>query len=144
MLQNSEPTEISEQVAELDTGDIPATVAVSPSVRDFDNKKVVLSFEPYKQSQCEIHKLEKSEAKRLTNELKKITTTLSKHFRHQSASRIACKPINRSGQYATLFQDLPPDIEEILEIDYTSAGRIFGFLTHNIFNVVTIAKAHYK
>lgn len=144
MPQSSELKELSDSVAALDTGPIPATAAVSSSVKDFDHQKVVLSFVPYKQNHCRIHKLEKTDVKHLTSELKKISTTLTKHFRHQDVSRIACKPIYKSGEYKVLFDNLPEDIDEILEIDYTSAGRIFGFMVQNIFNVVTIAKEHLR
>jgi len=141
MLESSE--KISEEVATLDSGPIPQMVAVSPAVRDYDNQKVVLSFWAYKQNQCRLHKLDKPEAKHLTSELKKISNTLTKHFKHQQSSGIACKSIHKSGEYAILFNNLPTDAD-ILEIDYTSAGRIFGFLVQNIFNIVTIAKEHLR
>lgn len=144
MPPNSEPEKINESVAALDKGPIPQTAAVSAAVRDFDNEKVVLSFEPYKQNQCRIYKLQKPEAKHLTSELKKISATLTKHFRNQQVSRIACKPVHRNGEYATLFNSLPPDVDEILEVDYTGAGRIFGFLLENTFNVVAVAREHLR
>jgi len=142
MPENSE--KISEEVAVLDSGPIPQTVAVSPAVRDYDNQKVVLSFWAYKQNQCQLHKLDKPEVKHLTSELKKISGTLTKHFKHQRSSGIACKPIHKkSDEYAILFNNLPADAE-VLEIDYTDTGRIFGFLVQNVFNVVTIAKEHLR
>ncbi len=144
MPPNSEPKKLDDTVATLDTGPIPPTVAVSSAVRDYDNQKVVLSFEPYKQNQCRIHKLQKTEVKHLTNELKKISATLTKHFRNQQVSRIACKPVHRSGEYGVLFDNLPQDVDEILEVDYTGAGRIFGFLLQNTFNVVVVAKEHLR
>lgn len=142
MPPNSEPKKLSDSVATLDTGQIPPSVAVSAAVKDSDNQKVVLSFEAYKQNHCRIHKLEKAEVKHLTTELKKISGTFTKYFRHQQVSRIACKPVHRSGEYAVLFNDLPQDVDEILEVDYTRAGRIFGFLLQNTFNVVAVAKEH--
>ncbi|MBI3572479.1 hypothetical protein HY091_03040 [Candidatus Kaiserbacteria bacterium] len=145
MPPNSEPNKLSEGVAALEAGQaFPKTVAVSATIRDYDNEKVVLSFEPYKQGHCRIHKLQKTEVKHLTSELKKMSSTLTKHFRHQSVSRIACKPVHRSGEYATLFDGLSQDIDEILEVDYTGAGRVFGFLFQNTFNVVAVAKEHLR
>jgi len=141
MPENSE--KISEEVAVLDSGPIPQAAAVSPAIRDYDNQKVVLSFWAYKQNQCQLHKLDKSEAKHLTSELKKISSALTKHFKHQQSSRIACKPVNKNSEYAILFNNLPPDAD-LLEVDYTGAGRIFGFLVQNVFNVVTIAKEHLR
>lgn len=144
MPPSSEPKKLDASLAQLKPGPIPAGAAVSPAVRDYDNQKVVLSFEAYKQNQCRIFKLDKGEAKHLTTELRKISTTLTKHFRHQHSSAIACKPVYRSGEYGVLFDGLPPDVDEILEIDYTRAGRIFGFLLMNTFNVVAVAKEHLR
>lgn len=144
MLASFGTERISNDVTKLDSGPIPQTAGVSSSLKDYENQKVVLSFEPYKQNQCRLHKLEKTEAKHLTTELKKISGTLSKHFRHQDASRIACKPVHSSGEYAELFTGLPEDVDEILEVDYTGTGRIFGFLIHNTFNVVAIAREHLR
>ncbi len=145
MPQSSEPKKLTDEVAALEAGQpIPKTAAISETIRDYANEKVVLSFEQYKQGYCRIHKLQKPEVKHLTSELKKMSSTLTKHFRHQHISRIACKPVHRSGEYVTLFDGLSPDIDEILEVDYTSAGRVFGFLFQNTFNVVAVAKEHLR
>ncbi len=134
---------LKNEVAKLNTGVIPAQAAISPSVRDFERQKVVISFEAYKQSHCRLHKLDKPEAKHLTSELRKMTSTVEQHFRHQHMSRIACKQVHKGGEYSPLFTDLPEDAE-LLEVDYTGPGRIFGFLVENVFNVVTIAKEHLR
>jgi len=135
---------VSEGVKETIGGEkIPATVAISPELKEYDNYKVVLSFEPYNQNCCEIYQIQKPDAKKLTSELKKMTTTLRKHFLHQSTSAIACKQIKEGGNYAPLFTELQRDIE-LLEVDYTKAGRIFGYFTKHIFNVVAIKVKHIK
>ncbi len=120
---------------------ISATVAVSKTLEDYENQKVVFSFVVYNNNQSEIASLDKKEAKKLTKELKKISLTLTKHLRHQHASGIACKPVSNSGSYSSLFTDIPEDIE-LLEVDYSSAGRVFGYMVSNIFNVVAVAKKH--
>ena len=140
MKQSSNKIENNFAILE-EIGKIPSTVAVSENVKDFENKKVVFSFEDYNQNQCEIANLDKKDAKKLTTELKKASLVLAKHIRHQQSSGIACKPISNSGNYGALFGALSPDIE-ILEIDYSGAGRIFGYLVHNIFSVVAINKKH--
>ena len=134
---------ITDDVADLDSGKIPPMVAVSSKIDDFENKKVVLSFEQYNQRQCGLAKIAKTEAKHLTAELKKISETAAKHFRHEQISRIACKPVYGSGNYAPLFNGLPEDAE-LLEVNYTKAGRVFGYMVQNVFNVVAVAKEHLK
>jgi hypothetical protein len=135
---------ISNKVANLKSDLLSPEVAVSDNIKEYENKEIVFSFGPYNQNQCELHTIQKPEAKKLTKELKAISKTLLKHFRNQGSggSNIACKPIHNSGNYSVLFESLPPDIDEIMQIDYSSAGRIFGFLINNIFNVVTIGKKH--
>jgi hypothetical protein len=139
MQENS--NQLPANISKIEEGRIPQAVAVSNLVKDFENKKVTFSFEPYNNNQCEIANIDKKEAKKLTGELKKMSLTLQKHFRHQTASGIACKAIHNSGNYSVLFTDVPPDVE-LLEVDYSGPGRIFGYLVHNIFNVVAIGKKH--
>lgn len=142
MLENSKQ-KLPNEVAKLDTEQekISPTVAISNDLKDFENKRIVFSFEIYNSGQCQISKLDKTEAKKLTKELKKISLTLTKHFRHQSTSSIACKQIYNSGNYSVLFDGVPEDIE-MLEIDYSGAGRVFGYVVNNIFNIVAIGKEH--
>jgi len=134
---------IDERVAEFEQGIIPSRVALSTKIEDYQESKVVLSFERYNQKQCEIAKLQNKDSKKLTNELKKMSETFLKHFRSQDVSRIACKPIHCSRNYAPIFNGLSKDVE-LLEIDYTGSGRIFGYLLRNIFNVVVIKVKHLK
>lgn len=122
-------------------GILPISVAVSGNLIDYENEKVVFSFVVYNSNQCGIGSIDKQEAKKLTKELKKISLTVTKHFRHQDTSGIACKPVSNSGNYSVLFSDVPEDIE-LLEVDYSGAGRVFGFITNNIFNIVAIGKEH--
>lgn len=141
-MQENSSQKLPSDVAELESATkITPTVAVSEALKDYENKRVVFSFEIYNNNQCELAKLDKTEAKKLTKELKKISTTLTKHFRHQSTSGIACKLINNSGNYSVLFDGIPEDTE-MLEVDYSGAGRVFGYVVNNIFNIVAIGKNH--
>jgi len=142
-MQENLNQKLPSNVANLGTeGDsIPPVVAVSDALKDYENRRVVFSFEAYNNNQCEIANLDKIEAKKLTKELKKISTVASKYFRHQSSSGIACKPIFNSGSYSSLFNNIPEDIE-LLEVDYSGTGRVFGYLVNNIFNIVAIGKKH--
>ncbi len=133
------PSSIANLTAERDI--ISPTVAISDALKDYENRRVVFSFEIYNNNQCEIYKLDNIEAKKLTKELKKISKIPTKHFRHQHISCIACKPISNSGNYSVLFDGIQEDIE-MLEVDYSGAGRIFGYVVNNIFNIVAIGKKH--
>ena len=126
---------IDESVAGLKQGAIPSRVALSEEIEDYQRSKVVLSFEYYNQRQCEIAKLQNKDSKKLTSEMRKMSETFLKHFRNQDVSRIACKPIYCSGNYTPFFNRLSKDVE-LLEIDYTNYGRIFGYLSRNIWNLV--------
>ncbi len=142
-MQENSNQKLPNDVAHLtsDNSTISPTVAISDSLKDYENKRVVFSFEIYNSSQCEIAKIDKVEAKKLTRELKKISSTSTKHFRHQNVSGIACKPVYNSGNYSVLFTNIPEDIE-LLEVDYSGTGRIFGYIVTNIFNVVAIGRDH--
>lgn len=141
-MQANSNQHLSKSVASLEkTNELDPRVAISDTVKDFDNKKVSFSFEIYNNNQCEISKLDNKEAKKLTKKLKKISETRTKHFKHQDTSGIDCKPIHCSGSYEVLFDGIPEDID-MLEIDYSKAGRIFGYIVENIFNIVAIAKKH--
>lgn len=133
------PNNVAELTAEQEK--ISPTVAVSDSLKDYENKLVTFSFEIYNINQYEISKLNKQEAKKLTRELRKISSTPTKHFRHQNASGIACKSIYNSGSYTVLFDGIPEDVE-MLEVDYSGAGRVFGYMVNNIFSIVAIGKKH--
>lgn len=139
---------LNEEVAKIEAQKdkaekIPAKVAISDAIPDYKDEYVVFAFKEYKQSHCEIYKLEKKEVKKLTEELSKVNKTRKKHLLSQGVSRIACKSVYPTGKYKFLSGSLPTDAQ-ILEISYTGAGRIFGYLTENIFNIVTIKKSHLK
>lgn len=142
-MEENSNQKIPSNVANLATerSDISATVAVSDALKDYENQRVVFSFDVYNNNQCRIGSIDKTEAKKLSKELKKISSTLTKHFRHQQTSGIACKPIYNSGNYSVLFTDVPEDIE-LLEVDYSGAGRVFGYMVNNIFSIVAIGKEH--
>ncbi len=142
-MQENSNQQLQSNVADLDKEPTSLTpiIAVSDALKDYENKPVVFSFEVYNSNQCRIASIDKTEAKKLTKELKKMSTTLAKHFRHQSTSGIACKPVHNSGNYEVLFTDVPED-SELLEVDYSGTGRVFGFMVNNIFSVVAIGKEH--
>jgi hypothetical protein len=142
-MQKNSNQKLPKTIAKLeqDHGKISPEVAVSNTLKDYENRRVTFSFEIYNNSQCEVAKLDKKESKKLTKELKKISSTKTRHFRHQNTSGIACKPIGNSGNYTVLFDGIKDDIE-VLEIDYSGAGRVFGYLVNNIFNIVAIGKKH--
>ncbi len=119
---------------------LPPRVALSSEMPDYENRSIVFTFLQYKHSQCEVAGLEKTEAKRLTEKLKEVNKIITKKLLF---SGIDCKPVSKGGQYTCLFNELPADAE-LLEIDYTKAGRIFGYLVENIFNIVVIKRKHLR
>ena len=122
---------------------LPPEIALSSKITDYENQNIVFTFLQYKHSQCEISDLQRNEAKRLTERLKDVSKIIPKRLLFSQSSGVDCKPVHKGGQYACLFTDLPTDAQ-LLEIDYTNTGRIFGYLVNNIFNIVVVKRKHLK
>lgn len=130
---------LGNKVAKLDTGRLPATVAVSENIRDYDEEKVLLTFERYNKKQCESEKLQGKEIKQLIDEFRKVTSVEAKHLRQNGL----CRLVGDAGDYSSIYKIIPPDAQ-LLEIEYSKAGRAFGYLAQNILNVVAIKKLHLR
>jgi hypothetical protein len=138
-LSNIPEPEISDQDQKLNE-----TVAVNPATVDYDNEKMLFSFLPYNQNKCQLAKLEPKEAKQLTKQLRRVNEVLKKHLMYREQSGLDCRTITYGGNYCDLFNDLPPDVDQLIEIDYSTQGRIIGYITRNIFNISVILKNHTK
>lgn len=123
--------QLNEQIARLNKDTIPQGVAISKDIIDFENKSIVFSFKDYKQTQCEIVKLQKQEVKKLTKILAKISNTPQKDLLNETKSGLDCKPAEKNGNYSVFYEGLSEDVEIIYEIDYKDTGRIFGYLVGN-------------
>lgn len=130
---------LENKVADLDTGKIPPTVAVSDSIRDYAREKVLLTFERYSKNHCESHKLQGKEIKQLIDEFRKVTSLEERQLKHNGI----CRMVGNSGDYSLIYPVIPPDAQ-LLEIEYSRVGRAFGYLVQNVFNVVAIKKVHLR
>jgi hypothetical protein len=129
---------LESKVGELaDTGRLPATVAISNNIRDYGEEKVLLTFERYSKSHCESQKLQGKEIKQLIDEFRKVTSVETKQLRVNGL----CRLVGNTGGYSPLYRIIPPDAQ-LLEIEYSKAGRAFGYLAQNILNIVAIKKKH--
>lgn len=141
MPQNGEL--VSPSATELDKQPYvqPGVATLPETAIDYDNEKVVFSFIDYNKNKCEIGKLTNREPRDLTEMLKRVNQTLTKHLPHFQQSSVECSTVHRSGNYVTLYDDIPADAE-LMEIKYNKQGRIFGYITKNIFNITVIKKKH--
>ncbi len=122
---------------------LPHEVAISKEKSEHEDRNIVFSFSQYNHTQCEIADLQKTDAKKLTVQLEKTSKIFAKNLLYSTAAGVQCKPVHNGGEYSCLFNSLPQDAN-LLEINYTSTGRIFGYLVENIFNIVVIKRKHLK
>ena len=140
MAKNSKEVEslIPDKVAEpSEQPFVPARVAVSESLPDWEQELLVFGFRDYNQKECEIHNFEKKDAKNFTSKLSTISQVTVLQFR-QTYVR---DTVHNSGNYKSLFDNLP-DLTQLLEVEFTASGRVFGFIEQNRFQVVAICKKH--
>lgn len=142
--KDSMVSELTQKIAsQLDVdGLISPAVAINeniPDSGDLLSDKVVLTFKDYKDGECEMHKLsDKKDAKSLMFKLKRLSSICLKEL---PSSRMIKDKIENTGNYSSLYRDLPPDVE-IQEIEYGKTGRIFGYLVERYFCVVAIKVKH--
>jgi len=86
----------------------------------------------------QIDEIQKEAAKSLIHKFYEINTTTKAHAQQSGLIR---DKIENSKKYEFLYKDLSPEVE-ILEVGYSGEGRIFGFFTQEIFNVVCIRTDH--
>ena len=140
--ENSEKF-ISPTVSIMDSGALfEGSAAISDDVIDTENEKVVFSFSSYEQNKCELKDLDKRDAKELTQTLQKVSELSVKNLL-ESKNGVDCKPVNKSGNYSNLYDNVPKDVD-IREICYSNAGRIFGHIVNSVFFITAIKKKHIK
>ena len=104
---------------------------------EYEDQKIVFGFEKYNQSECEVYSMDKKDVKSLTAKLIEISKTSIKNFRQSGF----CSAIKNEGNYTSLFTSMPKGAR-VVEVKYSGAGRIFGYMVRNIFSVVAICKKH--
>ncbi|GEM_PF-3195631 len=123
--------------ASLEGGAIPPALTVPPG-DDPEQKTMAVHLRPRCLDDPQISEIQKEAAKSLIHKLFEINTSTKSSA--QQSGLIRDKVAN-NGEYAFLYRGLSPDVE-ILEIQYSGTGRIFGFFTEATFNVVCIKTAH--
>lgn len=123
---------IDQSVAEQKTdGLIPASVAIQPSLPDtmasMDGSEYQLIFLNYNNKECELHKLDKDDAKALIKKFATITSLNSMTIKRSSLIRDKIEP---TGAYKSLYVGLEQDVE-LREIKFHDTGRIIVYLIDN-------------
>ena len=121
--------------ATYEDGRIPGGVARSEGVGE--ERKMVFSFARYDENQCEIYNLTKPETKQLIIKLQSISKCTVMDF-NKSYVRDQVKEV---GNYAHLYKTVPEG-SKVVEIQYSGSGRIFGYISQNVFAVVAVCKKH--
>lgn len=116
-------------------------VAVNSSIPDTDElseKKIVIIFENYNQSECELARLDETSAKALTHKLQHLTSIKVKEL---PSSGLIRDDISDDGDYHNLYKNLEPDIT-LKEIKFAGDSRFFGFFKGEYFSLITIWVNH--
>lgn len=102
-----------------------------------DNFKII--FAKYNFKCCELNRLTDSrDTKNLIELFNRITTCNHKLL---PSSGIIRDNVNRSQQYMSLFETIPPDAE-LKESKFSQEGRLFFYIYKNYFCVVSIKAKH--
>lgn len=112
-------------------GVIPAKVALQPTLPDtmmnLDGSEYQLVFQNYNNDDCELHKLDKADAKALVKKFAAITSFNSTSIKSTNLVRDKVEP---TGAYESLYKGLEPDIE-LREIKFHETGRIMAYFIDN-------------
>lgn len=113
-------------------------VAFNSKLQD-ESKAIRISFENYNISECEIHKFTKTESKAFVKALK----ALNQSSRETLKGILRPQPyIKNIKPYQKLFNGLSDDVDYLLEIPFTQAGRIFFHMIGSECYVVSACKEH--
>lgn len=109
-----------------------------PDVYEEGEKKIVVVFENYNQTQCELCKLDEVSARALTSKLKYLTSIAVKDL---SGSGLIRGDVHDDGDYSGLYSNLEQDIT-LKEIEFAGEGRFFGFFKNEFFSLIAIWVKH--
>lgn len=127
-----------------ETNIIPPSVATNSQIDEIlqqhaNEENFRMIFSSYNHNKCELHQLQKqSRSKALISLLNRITLTNSKDI---AGTGIVRDNINCSGEYASLFNTIPPDVE-LKEAGFSGEGRLYFYTIRNFFCVVAIQCKH--
>lgn len=98
-----------------------------------EEKDIVVTFQNYKQNHCQLGQLNNNLAKKLTDNLKKLTNTKSSKVR----AELDIRSVRKDNEYKRLYDGLSNQID-LEEIIYDSTGRVFGYFGQNYFSIIAI------
>jgi hypothetical protein len=117
---------------------IPAALTIPLGQEDIEAQPISIHFRSSCLGNDQITEIQAEVAKLLVRKLLQLNTTTKAAA--QQCGLIRDKVPNEGG-YAFLYTGLSPDVE-ILEIQFSGTGRIFGFFTQSTYNVVCVRTHH--
>lgn len=124
--------QIEEQL--LPRTQLPPRVAINPKIGEYgrdENYKLIFRY--YNHSQCELKRLQ--DFKPLIGKFNIITTSDYKVFKPKG-------PVFKNGDYVNLFNNLPPDVDTLEEIEISETGRIIFFRVQTFLCIVAVLTQH--
>ncbi|HEY5221001.1 MAG TPA: hypothetical protein VIJ29_02550 [Candidatus Paceibacterota bacterium] len=116
---------------------IPSELTLPPA-EDPEQECISINLRPSCLDNPEIPQIQKEAAKSLVHKFSEMGG-MTKRAANQTG--VIRDKVPNQGEYAFLYAGLSPDVE-IVEIQYSGTGRIFGFFTQSTFNVVCIRTIH--
>lgn len=120
--------------ARLSKLQVSPKVAISSLIGEYgkdENYKLIFRY--YNHNQCELKRLQ--DFKPLINKFNIITASDYKSFKPKG-------PVYKSGDYVNLFNGLPPDVDNLEEIEISDASRVVFFRTQTFLCVVAVLVQH--
>lgn len=120
---------------------IDSSFPIEPEIPDYDEKMKenhLFSFVSYNRRECQLHMLNPVSAVNLVRKLKQLNETTIKEL---PSSRLIRDKIENVGNYQPLYEGLSPDVE-IVEIQFTNAGRVFAYFVERYVCIVAIKTEH--
>ena len=117
---------------------IPAALTIPQGEVDPEIQPISVHFRSSSLDNKQISEIQKEAAKSLVLKLLELNTTTKAAAQQSGLIR---DKLSGDGEYAFLYAGLSPDVE-MLEIQFSGTGRIFGFFTQSTFNVVCVRTLH--
>lgn len=116
---------------------IPSELTIPPA-EDPEQECISVHLRPGCLDNSDISQIQKEAAKSLVHKFSEMGGMTR---RAASRAGIIRDKVPNENEYAFLYMGLSPDVE-VVEIQYSGTGRIFGFFTQSTFNVVYIKTIH--
>jgi len=134
---NSRGSLIDPGVVELPKGEIlPSSVAENSEIPEPAETCIAIYLLPRCLDHKQIDGVDNVDARALVKKLHFINLTKASY-----ALNITRDKIEKGGKYDYFYKEVPPDAD-VYEIKFRDKGRIFGFFSGHILNVVAIRTQH--